>query len=349
MKLLYLTPLTFPSRYANRVQVLKMTAAFAHTADATLAVARLNEPLDAVRNMYGVSAAFTVSEVGLARFYPRSMAQAWRLRRVVRQAEQGTVFYARDVLMVLWLSFFSRRFRNNYFFELHTLTRFPKWVYRHVLTHARGIITTNERKKDDMMRIFGIETNRILVRGNGVDLAEFDALPAKEEARRILDISTSGPLVVYAGTMAEYYGSRVIEETRQLLASDAEIQVVSGEARARALLYMAAADILIAPYLSANDHFRYYMSPMKVKEYMTTGRPIVVSDLPAIREIVDDRAAWLVAPGDARALADAIRFIMAHPKEGEARAHEARMRVEQVTWDMRAQDIIHFMETHHGK
>lgn len=348
MKLYYLTPLTFPSRYANRVQVMKMTAAFARTVDVVLVVAKLYEPLDAIRTAYAVNAIFSILETGYARMRPRSMWQIWRLRRIIHVADRDTVFYTRDVLMTLWLVLFSRKFRNNYFFELHTLARFPAWIYRYVLTHARGVVTTNECKKEDIVRMFGIQSDRILVRGNGVDVAEFDALPAKEEARHKLNLSVSKPLVVYAGTMAEYYGARVIEEVRGLLAGDAEVCVVSGEARAKALLYMAAADILIAPYLSANDHFRLYMSPMKVKEYMATGRPMIVSDLPAVREIADESAVWLVQPGSARALADAIRYVIAHPKEGEARAQHARVLAEGMTWDKRAQDIIHFMEMHHA-
>lgn len=346
MKLYYLTPLTFPSRYVNRVQVMKMTAAFARMADVTLVVANLSVPIEQIYAEYGVTTPFDVKEVGLATTWPRSVWQAWRLRRVVNATGQGALFYARDVLMTLWLSFFSRRFTSRYFFELHTLTRFPVWVYRRVLTRARGIITTNERKKEDIMRLFGIEYDRIFVRGNGVDIKEFDALPAKKEARLELGISISKPLVVYAGTRAEYYGARVIEEAQKLLTEEAEIRVISGEARAKALLYMAAADIVIAPYLSANEHFRLYMSPMKVKEYMASGRPMIVSDLPAVREIVDESAAWLVESGNAHMLADAIRFVIAHPQEAQERAHHARALAEQMTWDTRAEDIIHFMEMH---
>ena len=49
-----------------------------------------------------------------------------------------------------------------------------------------------------------------------------------------------------------------------------------------------------------------YTSPLKLFEYLSLGRPIVASDLPAIREVLtDNETALLVPPGDPAALASA--------------------------------------------
>lgn len=344
MRLLYFTPLTYPSRFGNRLQVMKMSAAFSTQADFALVLAKLHVPQEQIFEEYSIKKPFTVREVGLALLWPRSFWQAWRLVALISEADAGTVFYTRDVLMAFWLTFLSRRFRENYFFELHTLSRFPRWIYRRVLVSSRGIITTNARKKDDVVRIFGVDRGRVLVRGNGIDLEEFAALPGKEEARRQLGITTFKPLVVYAGTVAQNYGAGVMDVARRLLGGEAEIRVISGEHKTL-LLTTVAADILIAPYLAANDHFRLFMSPMKIKEYMAAGRAMIVSDLPAIREILDESAAFFVAPGDAQALADMIRFVIAHPDEAAERAQHAEERARDFTWTKRAEDIIHFIES----
>ncbi len=344
MKLYYLTPLTYPARFGNRLQVMKMSAAFAQKADCVLVAAALRSPLRDIFKEYAIRNPFMVQEVGHARLLPRSFWQARRLLPIIAAAEHDSIFYTRDVLTAFWLLLFSERFYANYFFELHTLARFPRWMYRRVLSHARGVITTNAQKKDDMVHLFGIDSSRILVWGNGVDLAEFAVLSERADARRELGISTEKLLVVYAGTVAENYGARVIEEAQQILTGEVEIRVVSGEARSVALHSMAAADILIAPYLAADDHFRLYMSPIKIKEYMAAGRPMIVSDLPAVREMVDESCAFFAEPGSARSLADAIRFVMAHPDEAASRAKMARVRAESFTWEKRAEDIIQFIE-----
>ena len=57
-----------------------------------------------------------------------------------------------------------------------------------------------------------------------------------------------------------------------------------------------------------------FTSPLKLFEYMAAGRPIVASDLPALREVLTpDADAVLVAPGNAGALAAGIRRVVTDP------------------------------------
>ena len=66
-----------------------------------------------------------------------------------------------------------------------------------------------------------------------------------------------------------------------------------------------------------------YTSPLKLFEYLTLGRPIVASDLPAIREVLTDgRTALLVPPGDPPALA--ARAAGASPPTRRSRPRWAR-------------------------
>ena len=75
----------------------------------------------------------------------------------------------------------------------------------------------------------------------------------------------------------------------------------------------ARADVLVLPNPASAISTRF-TSPLKLFEYMAAGRPIVASDLPAIREVLTPTSnAVLVAPGDAAALAAGIRRVLADP------------------------------------
>jgi glycosyltransferase involved in cell wall biosynthesis len=78
-------------------------------------------------------------------------------------------------------------------------------------------------------------------------------------------------------------------------------------------------------------------SPLKLFEYMAAGRAIVASDLPSIREVLhDDVDAMLVTPGDAEALAAAIRRLIRDPALAERLARAAFESAPHFGWDRRA-------------
>lgn len=83
-----------------------------------------------------------------------------------------------------------------------------------------------------------------------------------------------------------------------------------------------------------------FTSPLKLFEYMAAGRAIVASDLPAIREVLEDGVhALLVAPGDAGALAAGIRRLMNDPGLAKRLAGAAFDAVQQYSWERRAERL----------
>jgi glycosyltransferase involved in cell wall biosynthesis len=86
--------------------------------------------------------------------------------------------------------------------------------------------------------------------------------------------------------------------------------------------------------------------PTKVYEYMAAGVPVIASDFPFWRTIVEDnRCGICVDPTDPRAVAGAIRWILAHPEEAEAMGRNGRRAVErQYTWAPEAGKLLSLYE-----
>lgn len=107
--------------------------------------------------------------------------------------------------------------------------------------------------------------------------------------------------------------------------------------------YFSQAAVGVIPII---DIYRtQFTSPMKLFEYMAAKIPIVASDLPAIREIVENgKTAILVKPGDPKALAKGIEKILNDKNLAKNIAEKAYEKVQHFTYEKKASRIIEFLE-----
>jgi glycosyltransferase involved in cell wall biosynthesis len=110
--------------------------------------------------------------------------------------------------------------------------------------------------------------------------------------------------------------------------------------------YQAACDVLLMPYqrrvaASSGGDIARYLSPMKLFEYLACARPILSSDLPALREVLSPDNAVLLPPDEVEAWAAALLDLQHHP-ERSALAAQARETDTSYTWEKRAALVLDF-------
>jgi glycosyltransferase involved in cell wall biosynthesis len=103
--------------------------------------------------------------------------------------------------------------------------------------------------------------------------------------------------------------------------------------------HLQRASILVLPN-SGSAISERYTSPLKLFEYLTLGRPIVASDLPAVREVLThERTALLVPPDDPAALARALERLAGDATLAATLGRAAHALASHYTWAQRARRL----------
>jgi glycosyltransferase involved in cell wall biosynthesis len=93
--------------------------------------------------------------------------------------------------------------------------------------------------------------------------------------------------------------------------------------------------VSIAPLTECSRNLEQGCSPLKIFESMACATPVIASDLPVVREIIDhNQNGILVRPGRPAELARAIRILLDYPDLRETLSENAKQTiVDQFTWD----------------
>jgi glycosyltransferase involved in cell wall biosynthesis len=236
-------------------------------------------------------------------------------------------------------------------------------AYEKAFRHARSVVVVT-RYYENELRDKGI-TN-IFYAPDAVTISDFDIAISKADARKELGLPLDKKLAIYTGHLYVWKGVDVLAQAAQSLQEDTIIVFVGGspeditpfrknyavDSRISILgqhpykeipLYLKAADVLVLPNTAKESVSRWYTSPIKLFEYMASGRPIVASDLPSIRDVLDETNAVLVPPDEPEALAQAITDLCNDAARADAIATMAYKDVAQYTWKKRAQSILDFV------
>jgi len=373
MKLIYLANISVFGGWAHEIQITKMCEAFAGFEIGVELVVpkRRNEIKADPFDYYSIKRNFKITKLPCLDLCPGSDRSFYFWLRLISFLLAAKIYlffkkfdilYTREQIVGL---FFSK-----FILEIHTLPRVIKSFHKKIWRKADKLLVLTSFIKQRLMD-FGINKDKILVSPSGVDLKKFAVNISKEEARKRLNLSEEKKLVGYTGmlrTMGIEKGIDTAIGAVKNLSKEILLVLVGGSQQdidfykefARKLgiddriifigrvrhelvpLYLKAFDVLIAPF-PENEHYNFYMSPLKIFEYMAASRPIIASDLPSIREILNKESALLVKPSDVKDLTQGIKKIFNDRIFSEKISQRALVDIKIYTWQKRAGNILSFI------
>jgi glycosyltransferase involved in cell wall biosynthesis len=216
--------------------------------------------------------------------------------------------------------------------------------------HRRGIIRwlfPISRAAAGVLLDAGAVPERVRVCPSGVRIACFENLPPFDPER------LSAPRIVYLGRLSRDRGLDIFErlagqrigeitlvgEQDDAVRACDGLNVVPFVPHREVPAWWGRSDVVLLPYQKNLPHADS-ISPIKLFEAMAAGRPIVASDLPAIREIVGhERTALLVEPDDVEGWIAAVRRLRNDPDLACRLAWAAREKAREYSWEKRAEHI----------
>jgi glycosyltransferase involved in cell wall biosynthesis len=222
------------------------------------------------------------------------------------------------------------------------------WMERFVIRRSRTVIVICQHLADTVREI-DPNVPTVLIEnapGSGDTAASGAGAPVRHE----FGIPDTAPMVLYTGTFEAYQGldllfaaaRRVLAErpdTRFVLAGGRPDQVASARAEAARAgvadavifagqrpaeeipLFLDAADLLVSPRSTGTN------TPLKIYQYLRSGRPIVATRLLTHTQVLDDAVAILTPP-DADGFAEGILAGIKDPTTARAVGERARQLAE---------------------
>lgn len=368
MKIVAISASQIPSSVANSIQAMKAVHALAQLGhDVTLIVPNHENPStdwDNLAQLYGLKTRFSLE-------YIAAPSRRLFFLTAVRRARA----FKPDLLYVWPVQSAVLGLLHSFpvIMEVHDLPsgRIGPFWYRY-FRDMRGkkrisIITRAlHTALDEQFGTF-LAPKDVILAPNGVELERFANLPDPKTARRSLNLPEAPTVActghLYAGRGVELFlklagrmsdvqflwaGGKPedVEKWREAAKELPNVNFAGFVPNQQLTLYQAAADVLLMPYSQiiaisgGMGNSSKISSPMKMFEYLATGRAILSSDLPVFHEVLNENNAAFCPPDDSNAWQGALRGLLDNPARRATLGAQARKDAENYSWTARASRIL---------
>ncbi len=376
MNILYLASVRIPNEKASGLAIMRQCEAFAKAGNGVtlLRPFRKNYITDNAFDFYGVEKIFHINTMRSIDFYPNlgkfgfyiaRLSQMFAVLLSLRNTGNVDVLYTRDPWMILLPILFHTKKKT----VLEAHKTYNNVFVHYVVRKANLVVCITDGLRTHYKENTGRED--IVVEPSGVNLEQFTDTKSVTDIRKRFEIATDKKIFAYIGkykTMGEEKGvddlvqafaklHALMHNTHLLIAGleTLEIELLQSACLSLGLMkedftllplvqkdfasYVQSVDFLIMNYPDT-EHYRNFMSPTKLFAYIASNKIVITSDLPSVREIVDESMVLFVRPGDQKSLQDAMMLALEKESTFEEMKQRAIVQVQRFAWDSRAKRIL---------
>lgn len=367
MKLAYVTNSLFPSRSANTVNTMRLCSELAKQGvKVTLIIPNGGESDQEIFRFYDLAPTFKIRQISLfyqgrGAVYLRAVIIALHLRR-----HKYNAIYGRDTVSFS----VATKLGCNIVYDAHKPAQIRRgplgWLYRtfYQSNRLKGVSVISNKLRS-MYEEAGVEPAKLtLIRNASHPLAKYD-IDTEPLNRKKITIGYFGHLFYGRGIdvilevalqLADYHfiivggTEKDISEWRGKVQSE-NVEFTGYVQPTQVGRWLRSCQILLAPYQRSlavwggKEDSAAYMSPIKIFEYMSSRIPMVVSDLPILREILDDSMAYFCVPEEAESWKEKILAIAADQEAAAKRAEQAyQVYLANYTWPKRTAKVLQLFD-----
>ncbi len=368
MKIAYIHNLALPSRTAPSVHVMKMCQALSHTENEIFLIGpprRDDNKID-LYGYYDVEDSFEIISVAKPEIKLLGHLQNLYLSLRVAESLDCDLIYMRNIVG----SYLATLMGFNTVYECHNPVVFSSLgslrdiIFKRLIQkkNLKALVVISQATRDYIIKNYDVDTKDIILARDCADPIGSDVIPLEFDEDKEMHVG-------YVGSLYKGRGKRIIKYLAETC-DFAHFHIVGGKKEnikkwkdefdplnvtyhgfvphSQLKRYMLGFDVLLAPYQrdvrteGGKHNASRWMSPLKVFEYMATGKPIIASDLPAIREILShEEDALLCDPDDPNGWKESIIRLYKDPALRDRLGNNALAKfLDNYTWDKRAERIM---------
>lgn len=374
-QILYIANMRLPSERAHSVHVMEMCAALSaiNGGNVTLLIPTRYTDVEEkdIYRYYGVPKTFNIIKcrsfdafrLPISRklaYYIHAFSFARSVLKVARDYPDAVIL-SRDLYSAYKLVKQGRKVA----FDVHDL---PGERAAKLLQQIPRVITTNNWKKEQLIKQFKIDPLHIFVAPNAVDLKKFSISSTRLQDE--MKWPRDKKVVLYTGSLYSWKGVHVLARAAKFIDRDIAVVFMGGgdkdkadfqeflkkeKLEERAILLphrshgevpqiLASASVLVVPTSAKERIGEKETSPIKIFEYLGAQKPIVVSDVPSSREALDESMAIFFKPDTPEDCARAINVALSMDfltRQNMMSAQNSFIKTR--TWEARARNVIDFL------